>query len=94
MRPLAVLTGILLGSCFAISLGLLVVAFLYSLNMDYDYIRREIPRLLVHASIFCSLTAIAALTFWATLRERWWLWYSQALLWLGLGLMVYYYWPE
>jgi len=94
MRPLAVLNGIILGSCFAIAAGLLVVAFLYALNAHYDYIRRDIPGLLGHFAIFFSLTVIAGTGFWGVLRERWWMWYSQAALWASLAAMVVYYWPE
>ncbi|MDQ2068392.1 hypothetical protein [Natronospira bacteriovora] len=94
MRPLSVLTGIILGSCFAISIGLLVVTLLYFLNAQHDYIRQDIPALLGHGVIFLGLTVLAAAAFWGSIRERWWLWYSQALLWLALGLTVFHYWPD
>lgn len=93
MRPLAVLNGIILGSCFAIALGLLVVSFLYALNAHHDYIRNDIPALLGHFGIFLALTLIAGAGFWALVRERWWVWYSQAALWAALAATVVHYWP-
>lgn len=94
MKPLAVLNGIVLGSCFAISLGLFVVLFLYALNADYDYIREDIPALLAHALSFSAATLVSAVGFWGVLRERWWQWYAQAALLAALALLVYRYWPE
>jgi len=94
MRPLAVLTGIILGSCFAIFLGLLVVVFLYWLNADYDYISRDIPRLLGHSAIFFTLALLAAAGLWSQLKYSAWRWYAQAALWAGLAATVVYYWPD
>lgn len=93
MRPLAVLNGIVLGSCFAISLGLFVVLFLYGLNADYDYIRKDIPALIGHAAWFTVAALVSAISFWSVVRERWWVWYAQAALVAALGLLVYRYWP-
>ncbi|MEA5444337.1 hypothetical protein VCB98_00710 [Gammaproteobacteria bacterium AB-CW1] len=94
MKPLAVLNGIIMGSSFAIWIGLVVVLFLYGLNAHYDYIREEIPNLVVHAVIFTGVTVVAALSFWGTVRERWWLWYGQAAMYAVLAAVVVYYWPE
>lgn len=93
MKPLAVLNGIVLGSCFAISLGLFVVLFLYGLNADYDYIRDDIPALIGHAIWFTGVALVSAASFWSVVRERWWVWYAQAALVAALGLLVYRYWP-
>ncbi|MCP1726514.1 hypothetical protein J2T60_000479 [Natronospira proteinivora] len=94
MRPLAVLTGIILGSCFSIFVGLLVVVLLYWLNAEYDYISRDIPLLLGHSGIFFGLTLLAAAGLWSQVKDSAWRWYAQAALWAALAATVVYYWPD
>lgn len=94
MKPLAVLNGIFLGSAFSIAVGLLVVVLLYTINIEYDYIREQIPDLLVHAAIFMTLTGVTAVGFYGVLRERWWQWYGQLTVFASLAAIVVHYWPE
>jgi hypothetical protein len=94
MRPLSVITGILLGSSAAIAFGLLVVAFIYLLlGEDYPHLRTEFTPLLASVGIFTILTTICAFSFISLLRQKPSRWILQGLMWLGLALTGFYYWP-
>jgi len=92
MRPLTVITGILLGSCLAITVSLAAVLFVFLiLGDDYPRLRHEIGPLLSSVFIFLGLTIISATSFYALLknhRARLWL---QLLMWLGLAGTVWYF---
>lgn len=94
MKPLAVLNGIFLGSSFSIFIGLVVVVFLYLVNIQADYIRDEIPALLGHTAIFFGFTVVTAVGFYGVLMERWWRWYGQLVVLACLVALVVHYWPE
>ena len=75
MRPLTVITGILLGSSLSIafSLGAVLVIFVI-LGDDYPRLDQEYGPLLASFSIFTAMTAIAAVSFYAVAkhhRARW-----------------------
>ncbi len=94
MRPLTVVTAILLGSSAAIlvSLGAVFGIFLI-LGDDYPRLGYEYGPLRTSLLIFLGLTAIAALSFYTLIKaHRLWFW-PQALLWLGLTATGWYYWP-
>ena len=94
MRPLTVVTGIVLGTCgsIAVSLALVLVVFLF-LGDDYPRLQHEFRPLLTSMSIFLGMTAIAAGSFYSLVvnhRSRYWL---QAALWIGIIATGWYYWP-
>lgn len=92
MRPLTVLTGIVLGSSAATTFGLAatLVVFLV-LSGDYPQFRDELPQLAVYLAVFVGLTGAAAASFVGLLRERPWRRWAHAGLWLSLaGLAVVY----
>lgn len=94
MRPLTMITGILLGSCAAItiSLALVLVVFLW-LGDDYPRLQHEFRPLVSSMLIFLGMTAISAASFYSLLighRARYGV---QALMWLGLLGTAWYYWP-
>jgi len=94
MQPLAVVTGILLGSSLAISLGLAVVAFLFFLlGDDYPQLATEFRPLLESTGLFVTQTALCAWGFIGLIKHRPWRWYAQAAMWVGLCLILLYYWP-
>jgi hypothetical protein len=94
MQPIAVITGVLLGSSFAIASGLGVVLFIYWLLMDdYPRLQSEMPILLESCLIFTGLTAICAVGFLGVLKMRPWRWGAQLAMWAGLIWVGYYYWP-
>lgn len=94
MRPLAVITGILLGSSVSITLSLAAVIFIFLvLGSEYPRLAHEFGALVESELIFLGLTAISSLSFFSLLKEhrsRWWL---QGALWMSLAAVVVYYWP-
>jgi len=94
MQPLTVLTGILLGSSLAISLGLAVVALLFFLLVDeYPRLQTELRPLLYSAGLFVFQTLVCAMGFVGLMKKKAWRWYAQAAVWLGVLAIGYYYWP-
>lgn len=95
MRPLTVITAIILGSCFAISVCLIAVWILLSLvSTDpaiTDRVADELKRLPTHITLFIPLTAIAAMAFITSQKQKssWWAW--QLGLWISLTFVGFYY---
>jgi len=94
MRPLTVITGILLGSSLSIafSLGAVLVIF-FILGDDYPRLNQEFGSLLASFSIFTAMTAIAAVSFYTVAKHHAARWAAQAAMWAGLAGVVYYFWP-
>lgn len=95
MRPLTVVTGILLGSSFAIaaSLAAVMIVFLV-LADDYPRLQHEFRPLAYSLLVFTGMTAAAALSFYALIKNhRRWL-QAQILMWGALAGTVMYYLPE
>jgi len=94
MRPLAVITGILLGSSVSITISLAGVMFIFVLlGAEYPRLAYEFGDLRESSLIFLGLTAILSLSFFAVVtehRSRWWL---QGAHWLGLAAVIGHYWP-
>lgn len=88
------ITGILLGSCAAItiSLALVLVVFLW-LGDDYPRLEHEFRPLLSSMLIFLGMTAISAASFYSLLIGHRARYAAQALMWLGLLGTAWYYWP-
>jgi len=92
VRPLTVLTGIVLGSSAATTFGLgaTLVVFVV-LAEEHPQFRSELPLLAVYFGIFVALTGLAALGFIGLARERPWRRWAQAALWAALaGLATLY----
>ena len=95
MQPIAIITGILLGTSLSIGLGLSVVLLLFSILIDeHPRLSSEFPALLASAGIFVVMTAICAISFVGILRHRSWRWYSQVVMWSGVVMTVFYYLPD
>ena len=94
MRPLSVVTLIVLGSSFAITFSLAaVVLVVLLLGTDHPRLASEFEPLLKSLGLFLGMTAVAAASFYSLAKEmagRYWL---QAALWLSLFGVGYYYWP-
>jgi hypothetical protein len=86
LRPLTVLTGIVLGSAAAASFSLsaTLVVFLF-LREDNPQFRSEMPMLTLYTAASVILTGVAAISFMGEVRERPWRRWSQAGMW---GLLV------
>ena len=95
MRPLTVVTLMILGSCFAImvSLGGVIIVVLV-LGDEYPRLQREFDPLLESISIFVAMTLISALSFYTLLKKsavRYWV---QLAMWGGRVLTGWHYWPN
>ena len=94
MRPLSVVTLIVLGSSFAITFSLAaVVLVVLLLGNDHPRLASEFEPLLKSLVLFLGMTAVAAASFYSLVKEhaaRYWL---QGVMWLSLVGVGYYYWP-
>ena len=96
MRPLTVLTGIVLGSSAATTFGLgaTLIVFLV-LSNETPQFKAELPLLAGYLAIFVGLTAMAAISFIGLARNRPWRHWAQAAMWGSLaGLIALYWWTR
>ncbi|MBT8135859.1 MAG: hypothetical protein KJO54_02470 [Gammaproteobacteria bacterium] len=94
MRPLAILTGFVLGTSASITLSLAVVGLIFTvLAPEYEQVRAEIRPFLATAGLFLCLTVAAALSFVSMLRELRWRWLAQAAMWAIIAATVFYFLP-
>ncbi|RLA29670.1 MAG: hypothetical protein DRQ63_00195 [Gammaproteobacteria bacterium] len=94
MRPLTVVTGILLGSCLSISFSLAAVMLVFLiLGDDYPRLSHEIRPLFTSFAIFTGMTAISALSFYTLLKDHAARWPLQGVMWLSLLATGFYFWP-
>ena len=93
MRPLTVLTAIVLGSCVATTFGLgaTLVVFMF-LTGEHPQFQSELPMLALYVAIFVGLTAIAGISFVGLARQRPWRRWAQAALWAALSGLAALYW--
>lgn len=94
MRPLSVVTLIILGSCFAISFSLTaVIIVVLVLGDEYPRLQSEFDPLLSSLFVFLGMTVIAALSFYTLAKNHALRFWAQAAMWLGLFGTGLYYWP-
>ncbi|MGI9201680.1 MAG: hypothetical protein ACR2QL_11515 [Woeseiaceae bacterium] len=94
MRPLAVITGIVAGSCLSIAVSLAAVLFVYlMLGDDYPRVRDEFGPLVRSFCLFLVMTGISAASFYALLTNHRLMHLSQVAMWVGLAGTTYYYLP-
>jgi hypothetical protein len=94
MRPLTVITGILLGSSFSIAFSLAAVMCIFLILGDaHPRLSHEIRPLFVSFVIFTAMTAISALSFYALLKDHAARLPAQLFMWLGLIGIGIFYWP-
>ncbi len=94
MRPLTVITGILLGSCLSIAFILAAVRLVFLiLGDDYPRLSHEIRPLFLSFSIFTAMTIISALSFYTLLKDHAARWLLQAAMWAALAATAAYFWP-
>lgn len=93
MRPLTVITLIILGSCFAIMVSLAaVIVVVLVLGNESPRLQHEFDPLLRSFLIFVAMTANSALSFYGLLKERRWRYLAQIAMWAGLLLISWPYW--
>jgi hypothetical protein len=94
MRPLTVITGIMLGSSLSIAFSLAAVLIIFTvLGDDYPRLDHEFRPLLASFSIFTAMTIISAASFYALVKHHPGRWAGQVLMWAGFAATGYYYWP-
>ena len=94
MKPLTIITGVVLGSAASITLGLAVVILIFVLSgLDQPRIRDEFPPLVSSVALFALLTVVSAASFVALVKDKRWRWWLQALMWALLVAIGVYYWP-
>ena len=94
MRPLTVITGIVLGSCVSITVSLGAVLFIFLvLGEDYPRLDSEFGALINSLLIFSAMTVISGLSFYSLLIRHRWRGTAQILMWLGVAATGTYYWP-
>jgi hypothetical protein len=94
MRPLTVITGIVMGSCLSITASLAAVLIMFLLLGDeYPRLQEEFGSLVTSLLIFLTMTCISGLSFYALLMKYPWRGIPQAAMWLGLAATGYAYWP-
>ena len=91
MRPLTVITGIVLGSCLAItvSLAAVLLVFLF-LGDEYPRVQDEFKPLTSSVLLFFGMTTISAASFYSLLINHPARIFAQLLLWLGIVATVWY----
>jgi hypothetical protein len=94
MRPLTVITGILLGSCLSITVSLAAVLIVFLLLADdYPRLQGEFHPLSISALIFLGMTVISALSFYSLLIDYKYRHFGQAIMWLSFLAMAWFFWP-
>lgn len=94
MRPLTVITGVVLGSCLSITVSLLAVLVIFLLlGDDHPRLAAEFGAMRASLGVFSAMTAISALSFYSLLIHHKWRVAAQLTMWLGLAATGYYYWP-
>ena len=94
MRPLTVVTGVILGSCLSIAVSLaMVLVVVLIIGEETPRLEREFRPLLHSLLIFSGMTAIAAGSFYALVKRHALRFLAQLALWLGIAATGWYYWP-
>ena len=94
MRPIAVITLIILGSSFAIMISLAaVIVIVLVLGDEYPRLQREFDPLLECLAIFVGMTLISAVSFYGLIKNHSLRFLGQGLMWAGLVATGWFYWP-
>lgn len=94
MRPLTVITGIVLGTCVSItvSLGAVLIIFLV-LGDEHPRLHAEFPAMRASFALFILMTVVSGSSFYALLIRHKWRMPAQLLMWAGVAVTGWYYWP-
>jgi hypothetical protein len=95
MRPGVVLVGFVLGSAAGIAFSLFGVLVIYMvLREEQPRIAAELGSLVTHLTLFAGLTVVAAVTFYAELRQLSWRAAYRVVLVGALVGLAASYWPR
>ena len=94
MRPLTVVSGILLGTSVSITASLAAVVIIsLVLGDEYPRLAYEFGGLARSTLAFALLTAISAASFYSMLKQHRYRYLYQAGMWLTVVAIGAYYWP-
>lgn len=94
MRPLTVITGILFGSCVAITVSLSAVLVIFMiLGDEHPRVRDEFGPLVSSVGIFLGMTIVTGASFYTLLVNHAARVWAQVLMWAGLAATTWYYLP-
>jgi len=95
MRPLAVLLGIITGSCVAIAVALSMTGIVFLFLPEYAaQVNAERGPLLLGIACSWGISAVGGASFFGELRTRPWRRIPQGLLLLVLAALAWRYWPK
>jgi hypothetical protein len=95
MRPFTAILGFILGSLASMAFGLSVVLMVFwVLRSEHPQFAAELPELVNATVMFVCLAVFSSFAFLGTVRERRWRYAPLTLMWLGLVLVGWYYWPS
>lgn len=95
MRPIAVITALILGSAAAISFGLVtsLIVFLV-LRGRHPQFAAELPALAISSLLFLLLTGISGVALYGTLKSMRWRLIAQLVMWASVLCVGYVSWPR
>lgn len=94
MRPLTVITGIVLGSCASVAVSLIAVLIMFLvLGEEHPRLAAEFPSMRASLALFASMTVISGLSFYALVMKHKWRLAAQLVMWAGVVATGWYYWP-
>lgn len=95
MRPFTALLGFVTGTLLSLAFGLGVVVLVFTvLRNEHPRFGAELPEVMRSFALFLVLAVIAVVALIGTLRNAGWRYGALALMWGGLALTGWYYWPE
>ena len=95
MQPLAVVTLIILGSSFAITVSLAaVIVIVLILGDEYPRLQHEFDQLLAYFAVFVAMTMISAASFYGLWKKHAGRYWAQAAMWSALLAIGWSFWPD
>lgn len=95
MHPFTAMLGFIAGSLVSLAFGLGVVLFVFwVLQGDHPRFEMELPEVARAFVMFLILAILSAFGFLGTLKESGWRYAPLTLMWIGLLLVGWYYWPS
>jgi hypothetical protein len=94
MQPFTAILGFVAGSLVSLAFGLgVVLVVFWVLRNDHPRFAAELPELARGFFMFFVLAVLGSAGFLGTVRSKPWRHGPLALMWCGLALVGWYYWP-
>ena len=95
MRPIAVITALVLGSAAAISFGLITSLIIFAvLQGKYPQVAAELHPLAISSLLFVVLTAVSGVALYGTLKHLRWRLVAQLAMWVAVVGVGFLSWPK